>query len=69
MIYKQKTFKLTFKETHRTYECRSYVEALIEIDKCYHYDAYTIGVQGWCVTAENGDVFDDNYIHIEATCV
>lgn len=32
MIYKQKTFKLTFK-------------------------------------AENGDVFDDNYIHIEATCV
>lgn len=53
-------------ETHRSCNCGSYIDVLIEIDKFYHYDAYTIGVQMWCVTAENGDVFDDNYITIEA---
>ena len=59
-------YKLTLKETHRSCNCGSYIDVLIEIDKFYHYDAYTIGVQMWCVTAENGDVFDDNYITIEA---
>ena len=59
-------YKLTFKGTHRSCNCGSYIDVLIEIDKFYHYDAYTIGVQMWCVTAENGDVFDDNYITIEA---
>ena len=59
-------YKLTFKETHRSCNCGSYIDVLIEIDRFYHYDAYTIGVQMWCVTAENGDVFDDNYITIEA---
>lgn len=59
-------YKLTFKETHRSCNCGSYIDVLIEIYKFYHYDAYTIGVQMWFVTAENGDVFDDNYITIEA---
>lgn len=69
MIYKHKTFKLTFKETHRTCECRNYIHVLIEIDKFYHYEPYTLGMQAWFAIAENGDVFDDNYIHIEAICV
>lgn len=68
MIYKHKTFKLTFKETHRTCECRNYIQVLIEIDKFYHYEPYTLGMQAWFAIAENGDVFDDNYIHIEAIC-